>query len=77
MEDPHTTKKYLDQKVWVRALFSCLNLNSALGKWGRTDLTGFEPDFILFSRVGVRPAPSKTHDFKGFRPDFNRILPEL
>ena len=52
---------------------------SALGKWGRTHMgsDGFNrisTGFYLFSPVGVRLVPSKTHVFKGFRPDFNRIL---
>ena len=43
--------------------------NGVARKWGWTDLTRF----CFFSAVGVRLVPLKTHDFKGFRPDFNRI----
>ena len=34
------------------------------------DLTGF----CFFSPVGARLVPLKTHDFKGFRPDFKQTL---
>ena len=47
--------------------------NGVVCKSGRTDLTGF----CLFSPVGVRLAPLKTHDFEGFQPDFNRTLTRL
>ena len=55
---------------------------SALGKWGRTQMgsDGFNrilSGFYLLDLARVRPVPSKTHDFKGFRPDFNRILTGL
>ena len=33
-------------------------------------LTGF----YLFNPFGVRLVPLTAHDFKGFRPEFNRIL---
>ena len=36
-----------------------------------------QPDFNRFSPVGVRLVPLKTHDFKGFCPDLNRILTGL
>ena len=36
-------------------------------------LTGILTGFYLLDPARVRPVPSKTHDFKGFRPDFNRI----
>ena len=44
---------------------------SALGKWGRTQmgsdgLNRIVTGFYFFSPVGVRLAPLKTHDFKGF-----------
>ena len=41
--------------------------NGVLRKWGRTNLAGL----YLLGPAGVRPAPSETHDFKGFRLDFN------
>ena len=55
---------------------------SALGKWGRTQMgsDGFNrilSGFYLLGAARVRPVPSETHDFKGFRPDFNRILTGL
>ena len=55
------------------------NFWKAPGTWGRTQmgsdglnrvLTGF----CLLDPVRVRAVPSETHDFKGFRPDFNQIL---
>ena len=46
---------------------------SALGEWGRMQMTGFD----LFSPVGVSLVPLKTHDFKGFRPNFNQSLTRL
>ena len=60
----------------------CVCVFSALGKWGRMQtgsdgvnrvLTGF----YLLDPDRVRAVPSETHDFKGFRPDFNRILTGL
>ena len=33
--------------------------------------------FYLLDPARVRAVPSETHDFKGFRPDFNRILSGL
>ena len=52
---------------------------SALGKWGRTQMgsDGFNrilTRLYLLGPARVRPVPSKTHDFKEFLPDFNRIL---
>ena len=52
--------------------------NSAPGKWGRTQMgsDGFSrvlTGFYLLDPVRVRAVPSETYDFKGFRPDFNRI----
>ena len=52
---------------------------SALGKWGRTQmgshgLSRILTGFYLFDPAGVRLAPLKTRDFKGFPPDFNRVL---
>ena len=41
--------------------------------WGRTDRTGVQP-ILLFSTVGVRLVPLKTHDLKGFRPDSNWVF---
>ena len=53
-------------------------LKSALGKWGRTQMGSDRFNrillFFFFSTVGVGLVPLKTHGFKGFRPDFNRIL---
>ena len=51
---------------------------SALGKWGWTQMgsDGFNrivTGFCLFSTVRVRLVPLKTHDFKGFRLDFDGI----
>ena len=43
--------------------------NGVVCKWGRTDLTGF----YFFGPVRARLVPLRTHDFKGFRTDFNRI----
>ena len=45
-------------------------------KWGRTDnpiLAGF----YFFSSVGVCLVFMKTHNFKGFRADFNWTLTEF
>ena len=42
-------------------------LNWVGRKWGRTDST-------VLALPAVRPVPSETHDFEGFRPDLNRIL---
>ena len=55
---------------------------SVLGKWGRTQMgsDGFNrilTGFCLLGAARVRPVPSETHDFKGFRPDINRILTGL
>ena len=52
---------------------------SAPGKWGRTQMgsDGFNrilTGFYLLDPARVRPVPSETHDFKGFRPDFDQIL---
>ena len=49
-----------------------LVLKSAPGKWGRTRMgsDGFNrilTGFYLLDPARVRPAPSETHDFKGFR----------
>ena len=54
----------------------------AVGTWGRTQMgsDGFHrilTGFSLFSHVGVRLVPRKTHYFKGFWLDFNRILTGL
>ena len=54
----------------------------ALGKWGRTQMgsDGFNrilTGFYLLDSVEVRPVPFETHDFKGSRPDFIRILTGL
>ena len=54
---------------------------SALGKWGRTRMgsDGFNRILLFQARRGT-PCTSentKTHDFKGFRPDFNRFLTGL
>ena len=56
--------------------------HSAPGKWGRTEMgsDGFNrilTGLYLFSPVGVRLVPLRTHDFKGFWLDFNRILAGL
>ena len=56
--------------------------NSAPGKWGRTQMgsDGFNQvltGFYLSDPARVRAVPSETHEFKGFRPDFNRILTGL
>ena len=58
------------------------NRNSALGKWGRTQMgsDGFDrilTGFCFFSPVGVHLVPLKRHDFKGFWPDFTGLYPEL
>ena len=45
---------------------------NGVGQFSRI-LTGF----YFFRPVGVRLVPLKTHDFKGFRPDFSRILTGL
>ena len=46
---------------------------SALGKWGHTHMGSDGLNWILlFGPVRVRLVPLKTHDFKRFRPDFNR-----
>ena len=55
---------------------------SAPGKWGRTQMgsDGFNrvlTGFYLLDPARVRAVPSETHDFKGFRLDFNRILTGL
>ena len=50
--------------------------NGVVRKWGRTDLTGF----YLLGAVRVRLVPSgppKHMTFKGFQPDFSRILTGL
>ena len=58
------------------------SVNSALGKWGRKQMgsDGFNrilTGFHLLDPARVRLVPSETHDFKGFGPDFNRILTGL
>ena len=64
-------------------IHSCTRIHlSAPGKWGRTQMgsDGFNrilAGLYFFSPVRVRLVPLKTHDFKGFRPDFNRILTGL
>ena len=55
---------------------------SAPAKWGRTQMgsDGFNrilTGLYFFSPVGVRLVLLKTHDFKGFGSDFNRILTGL
>ena len=52
---------------------------SAPGKWGRTQMgsDGFNrvlTGFYLLDPARVWAVPSERHDFKGFRPDFNRTL---
>ena len=59
-----------------------LKLISAPGKWGRTQMgsDGFNrilTGLYFFNPVRVRLVPLETHDFKGFWPDFNRILTGL
>ena len=63
------------------AVWSCLQI-SALGKWGRTQMgsDGFNrilTGLYFFDTAGVRLVPLKTRDFKGFPPDFSRILTGL
>ena len=61
---------------------SLRSLLSTLGIWGRAQMgsDGFNrilTGFYLFNPVRVCLAPLKTHDFRGFRPGFNRILTGL
>ena len=64
--------------VW----FAGATPDSALGRWGRTQmgsdrfsriLTGF----YLLDPTRVRPVPSETHDFKGLRQDLTGFLTGL
>ena len=47
--------------------------NGVVRKWGVDGFNRILTRFYFFSPVGVRLAPLKTHDFKSFPPDFNRI----
>ena len=57
------------------------DLVSALGKWGRTQMgsDGFSRSLLFQPCQGAPRSSENTscHDFKGFRPDFNRILTGL
>ena len=48
--------------------------NRVVRKWGSDGFSSIVTRLYLSGPDRVRPVPSETHDFKGFRPDFNRIF---
>ena len=70
-------KSYLDCMIVCVGLLCSSSFGSGQ-KWGRTQMgsDGFNrilTGFYLLDPAKVRPVPSETHGFKGFRLDFNRI----
>ena len=55
MDDPHPTRKYPDQKVWVWVPFSSLKTSSFMGTGGCHSATG---PFPMFSAIARAPGHS-------------------